>query len=95
MSNDDGERLARLEYKVDYLITYLGLDPADVAAGRMPSAGRLDVAPTSELDGAPLGPVYEAVRRGKKIQAIKLYREATGAGLAAAKDAVDQIAREL
>ncbi len=95
MSNDDSERLTRLEHKVDYLIAYLGLDPADIAAGRIPSGGRLDVAPASELGDAALGPVYDAVRRGKKIQAIKFYREATGAGLAAARDAVDQIAREL
>jgi ribosomal protein L7/L12 len=95
MSNDDSERLARLEYKVDYLIAYLGLDPADIAAGRMPSGGQLDVAPASELDDAALGPVYDAVRRGKKIQAIKLYRDITGAGLATAKDAVDQLARQL
>jgi ribosomal protein L7/L12 len=95
MSNDDSERLARLEYKVDYLIAYLGLDPADIAAGRMPSGSQLDVAPASELDGAALGPVYDAVRRGKKIQAIKLYRDITGARLATAKDAVDQLAREL
>jgi ribosomal protein L7/L12 len=94
MSNDDSERLARLECKVDYLIAHLGLDPADIAAGRMPSGGRLDLAPAGELDAA-LGPVYDAVRRGKKIQAIKLYRDITGARLATAKDAVDQLAREL
>ncbi len=30
---------------------------------------------------------------GRKIQAIKVYREATGAGLKDAKDAVDLLAR--
>ena len=33
------------------------------------------------------------IRGGKKIQAIKLYREATGAGLAEAKAAVEQLER--
>jgi ribosomal protein L7/L12 len=32
---------------------------------------------------------------GKMIQAIKIYRELTGAGLAEAKAAVDQLARQL
>jgi hypothetical protein len=33
--------------------------------------------------------VMEAIQRGKLIQAIKIYRELTGAGLKDAKDAVD------
>ena len=33
------------------------------------------------------------LRRGEKIQAIKLYREKTGAGLKEAKDAVEALAR--
>jgi hypothetical protein len=32
----------------------------------------------------------EALRAGNKIQAIKIYREATGVGLKEAKDAVDR-----
>ncbi len=35
--------------------------------------------------------VLEALRRGDKIGAIKLYREATGAGLAEAKEQVEAI----
>jgi len=31
------------------------------------------------------------LREGKKIQAIKVYREATGAGLKEAKEAVDKL----
>jgi hypothetical protein len=34
--------------------------------------------------------IREAVDAGRKIEAIKLYREATGAGLAEAKDAIDR-----
>jgi hypothetical protein len=40
--------------------------------------------------GIPPG-VIELVRSGKTIAAIKEYREATGAGLAEAKEAVDSI----
>ncbi|MEU3269961.1 ribosomal protein L7/L12 [Saccharomonospora sp. NPDC006951] len=35
--------------------------------------------------------VRELLRRGKKIAAIKAYREATGAGLAEAKTAVERM----
>jgi hypothetical protein len=37
--------------------------------------------------------VLEALRRDHKIEAIKLYREATGAGLRDAKDYVESLAR--
>lgn len=38
--------------------------------------------------------VVQHLMQGKKIQAIKVYRERTGVGLAEAKDAVEKIARE-
>jgi ribosomal protein L7/L12 len=34
--------------------------------------------------------VQEALRRGNKIEAIKIYRELTGVGLAEAKQAIDR-----
>ena len=34
--------------------------------------------------------IQEALRRGNKIEAIKLYREMTGVGLAEAKDIIDR-----
>ena len=34
--------------------------------------------------------IQDALRRGNKIEAIKLYRELTGAGLAEAKGAIDR-----
>jgi hypothetical protein len=47
--------------------------------------------------GAPFGPyeglpatAIDALRRGRKIEAVLLYRKATGAGLKAAKDAIDE-----
>lgn len=38
--------------------------------------------------------VIAHLERGKKIHAIKAYRDATGVGLAEAKDAVEGIARD-
>ena len=34
--------------------------------------------------------IQDALRRGNKIEAIKIYRELTGVGLAEAKDAIDK-----
>ena len=34
--------------------------------------------------------IQEALRRGNKIEAIKIYREMTGVGLAEAKDVIDR-----
>lgn len=41
--------------------------------------------------GALTAEIGQLLARGKKIQAIKLYRERTGAGLDEAKNAVDRI----
>jgi hypothetical protein len=40
-------------------------------------------------------PIADALLRGQKIEAIKLYRESTGADLAAAKAAVEKLESEL
>lgn len=37
--------------------------------------------------------IQEALRRGNKIEAIKIYRERTGVGLAEAKEAIDRAER--
>jgi hypothetical protein len=39
----------------------------------------------------PFGEVRSLVRSGKKIPAIKVYRELTGVGLKEAKDAVERM----
>jgi len=39
------------------------------------------------------GEIGELVRQGRKIEAIKLYREQTGAGLKEAKDRVEEMER--
>lgn len=46
------------------------------------------------LDSATLSEVQDLVRRGKKIEAIKLYRERSGADLRTAKEAVEHLERQ-
>lgn len=42
-----------------------------------------------------LSTIKQAIFSGRKIDAIKLYREATGLGLAEAKDSVERLEAEL
>jgi ribosomal protein L7/L12 len=48
-----------------------------------------------ELDDEQIQQVTDALAGGKKIQAIKIYREFTGKGLAEAKDFIDQLIPKL
>jgi hypothetical protein len=95
MANDT-ERIERLERRLDFLIRYLGLNPADIDSGiGVGAVGPYGPVPTN-LGGMPddFPPaLYESIRAGKLINAIKIYREVTGASLAEAKSAVDSMAR--
>ena len=73
-------RLSRLEARLD--------QPAQ------PSGAPLAGSPASRPAAVPDG-VLEALRSGNKIEAIKRYREATGAGLAEAKDFVEGVERRM
>ena len=66
-------RLARIERKLDRIISHLGI----------------------EMDDGTRDPVRELILQGRKIDAIKAYRERTGAGLKDAKDVVEAMEREL
>jgi ribosomal protein L7/L12 len=68
-------RLARMEQKLDAIAGHLGVAVAE--------PGRPQLADLPE--------VRKYLQEGKKIQAIKAYRESTGAGLKEAKDAVEQM----
>jgi ribosomal protein L7/L12 len=53
--------------------------------------GRLNIEYADAASAPALSPqIQEALRRGNKIEAIKIYRELTGVGLAEAKQAIDQ-----
>jgi ribosomal protein L7/L12 len=77
------DRMVQLERKVDYLFQHLGIDPS------APFGTEFDIAGG---DGLPSS-FYNALNNGKKIEAIKIYRNVTGAGLAEAKAAVDAMER--
>ena len=46
-------------------------------------------------DGDDIDVIKDLLRQGQKIPAIKFYRECTGAGLKDAKDAVEEIERQM
>jgi ribosomal protein L7/L12 len=77
------ERVADLERRVmrleQQVELLLGRQGFGAAASRAPD--------TSEVE--------QLLRRGNKIEAIKVYREKTGVGLKEAKDAVEEIERRI
>jgi ribosomal L7/L12-like protein len=50
---------------------------------------------SAEIPEEKLAGIKQALFSGRKIEAIKLYRKCTNAGLAEAKDAVDKLESEL
>lgn len=107
MDLETAQRIERLEYQVAMLYRHLGLNggeeflppppflPPPTVPG-LPGEPQ-DSVPGGIPDfGAPRDPrlpraFFEAIAEGKKIHAIKLYREATGVGLKEAKDYVDSL----
>ncbi|WP_194909350.1 ribosomal protein L7/L12 [Catenulispora rubra] len=83
-------RLAAIEEKLDRVLAHLGLDGDEGNAGSV-GRGLSQPVPVAAYEAQ----LTTLVQAGKKIQAIKLYREATGAGLKDAKDAVDTYERDL
>ena len=83
---DHGRRIAELEHKVAELYKRIGqAEPTGFDAG-------FDSGFEPASVGAAGDPrVTELVQSGQTIEAIKLYRELTGVGLAEAKDAVDRL----
>jgi len=84
---DHDRRIAELERKVADLYRRLGqAEPTALTDG----SGFSEPAPAVASEDPR---VIELIQKGNLIQAIKLYRELTGLGLAEAKDAVDELAR--
>ena len=67
-------------------LTGVGLKEAKEAVEAMMAAPSAAPVPSSNLD---LEPVRALMIKGRKIEAIKLYRELTGVGLKEAKEAVE------
>jgi len=74
---ENRNRIIRLERKVDFLLREFGLVEKEEAY--VPDHDSI------------LDEVVALVRQGRKIEAIKLYREKTGADLKTAKDAVEKL----
>jgi ribosomal protein L7/L12 len=72
------EALARIERKLDLVMQHLGLHDSAFHHAAPPGPD-------------PLTEVLALIAQGKKIQAIKVYRERTGVGLKEAKDAVERL----
>jgi hypothetical protein len=68
-----GQRVARLERRVAFLMEQLGVEYRDPP--------HPDVSPE----------IVDLVRRGRKIEAIKLYRQETGAPLRQAKEFIESL----
>ena len=83
---DHGRRIAELERKVGRALQAARPGRAGLAAGfRFASDEPASVAASEDPR------LIELIQSDKKIQAIKLYRELTGVGLAEAKDAVERL----
>ncbi|MFD7902917.1 hypothetical protein ACFV4F_24325 [Kitasatospora sp. NPDC059722] len=80
------QRLAAIEAKLDAIIGHFGI--------RYPRPEGLPPAVASR-DPRTMPEVVAYVQRGKLINAIKVYRERTGAGLAESKKAIDVLAAQL
>jgi len=83
---DHGRRIAELERKVSELYKRLG-QAEPVGFGE--DSGFSEPASVAASEDPR---VIELLQSDKKIEAIKLYRELTGVGLAEAKDAVEGLA---
>lgn len=58
--------------------------------GRTTGGGSIAFQPVSDLPADRRAAIGEALARGQQGVAVKIYRDATGASLAAARAAVDQ-----
>ncbi|MEU7765511.1 50S ribosomal protein L7/L12 [Nocardia sp. NPDC049190] len=74
-------KIDALNFKLDLIMNHLGITELPATAPTRTGA----IVPS----GDGLGEIDALLAQGKKIQAIKRYRELTGCGLKEAKDAVE------
>ena len=81
------QRIALIEARLQQLFEHLDLRPREGAAG---GGGWWGGGEGGEAVNAAEDPeIQDLLAKGNEIQAIKRYRELTGAGLKEAKDAID------
>ena len=85
----DAAGITRLEQKMDSILSHLGLTGYSIPTANAPTAGI-----GNPYSVSATGDIMDLVRRGKKIEAIKLYREQNpGTDLLGAKNAIEQMER--
>lgn len=77
--------------KVFREMTGSGLAEAKQAVERLEASGSLDVGSSLPGKDDRMNEIRDLLRRRKKIDAIKVYRESTGSGLKEAKEAVEEM----
>jgi ribosomal protein L7/L12 len=100
MNNQDMERvkqLAKNRRMIDAIklyreLTGCGLREAKTAVEAL-ARGETPSAPRPQMQRLDMDEVMRWLRAGRKIEAIKVYREMTGVGLREAKEAVDALER--
>lgn len=70
------QAVARLERKTDFILRHLNLEYKDEPESSVPQE---------------FAEVYALLKQGKKVEAIRAYRMATGLGMNAAKVAVEEM----
>ena len=85
-----GQRIAALEARVAQLEQRLGSSDADASSAAQEASG-FTFASDGGGDALNDPRIAELVGQGNKIEAIKLYRELSGAGLAEAKSAIESM----
>jgi ribosomal protein L7/L12 len=71
------QRLALIETRLQQLFEHLDIAPRDAPERR-------------ELDPSADPEIQDLLAKGNQVQAVKRYRELTGAGIAEAQSAIDQ-----
>jgi ribosomal protein L7/L12 len=66
-----------------------------IERGQRPTRSSYHGMATNQPVGDVLTQIEQELREGRKINAVKLYRETYGVGLKEAKDAVDEMQRNL
>jgi ribosomal protein L7/L12/DNA-directed RNA polymerase subunit RPC12/RpoP len=87
-------RIARSGKKIEAIklyrqLTEVGLKEAKDAVEALAEGRPVEIHPVRAMPTTAGEDVSDLIRRGKKIEAIKRYREQTGVGLKEAKDAVE------
>ena len=93
-AKSEADRLTRLEDKLDRLLEALNV-PLTTSPLRPLSTSSLSATSQPDIDNIANNEVGQFLRRGQKINAIKVYREQTGMGLKDSKDAVDALEAEM